>query len=206
MRRYRPFMAQLAILIILFAAAFLLLDFRAQKAEMAVDSTVETYTFGHGERSGPWPLEQALDLYVQAPRDLEGELVEALSEELSANPYVGDINVQEAPPAAAKDSILVVEIAKPSVAFWSPFYARTVMTVDLAYASDGQVAWMDADTVHLVSGELSEPVFRARGEYSFDGNAYGLISGPGYARYLAEEVAQTVNDSLADHLASKRGS
>ena len=200
----RTLLLMLALIVLLLAAAFLLLDFRFQQAEMAVDSTASTYSFSIGEKT-PLPLEQSLDLYVQGPPELEDELAEALSAKLATNPYVGEINLHEheVPPAPGADSVLIVAIEQPSTLFWSPLYARTTMTVDVAYASDGEVDWIDEDVVRLSNEGVPEPVVRIEGEYAFDGSAYGLISGPGYAHYLAEEVAQTVNQSLADTIASQ---
>ncbi|HEX6383766.1 MAG TPA: hypothetical protein VF177_03755 [Anaerolineae bacterium] len=186
------------------AAAFLLLDFRLLRAQMAVDSNAGTYSFSIDEERR-LPLEQDLDLYVQAPQGLEAQVVEALSEELPTNPYVRAVNVQEEPLAAAVDSVVVVEIDEPSVLFWSPFYARTVMTVDVAYASDGEVAWIDEDVVVLESSDPPVPVVRVRAEHSFNGSAYGLISRPGYASYLANELATHINASLANTLADRGG-
>lgn len=194
----------LAVLLVLFAAAFLTLDFRFMQAQMAVDHSAATYSFSIDEET-PLPLEQDLDLYVQAPLDLADELAEALATELKTNPYVRDINVQAEPIAAAADSVLVVEIDDPSVLFWSPFYTRSVMTVNAAYASDGEVAWIDEDVVRLRSEGEGMPVARIGAEYTFDGRAYGLISGPGYATYLADEVAQQINEGLADGLATTGG-
>lgn len=199
MKRGAQLLILLAVLIVLLAAAFLLLDFRLQRAQMATDSTVSTYSFNANEES-PLPLEQRLDLYVEAPLGMQDELAEALDAELAANQYVGDIILRQGPRRPADDSVLIITIDEPSVLFWSPFYARTVMSVTVAYASDGAVAWIDEDVVTLTSEDAADPVIRMDGEYTFDGSAYGLISGPGHAHYLAQEIAQTVNQSLADSL------
>jgi uncharacterized protein (TIGR01732 family) len=204
MKRSTQLIIVLFILLIALGAAFFLLDFRLMQAGMAENSNVATYSFSVSEET-PLPLEQDLDLYVDGPPLLEEELVSALMAELRTNPYVRNVNLQEEPVTASADTVLVVEIAEPSTLFWSPVYARTVMTVDVAYASDGEVAWIEEQVVALASDDASGPVVRVRGEYIFDGNAYGLISGPGYASYLSAQVAQTVNQSLADTLAANGG-
>lgn len=203
MRRRTQFILILITLLLLFAAATLLLDFRLIQAQMAVATNASTYSFGVDDET-PLPLEQELDLYLEAPWGLEEALGDALRTELSANPYVREVNLQEGPVAAAPTTVLVVQIEEPSVIFWSPFYTRSSFTVDVAYASDGEVAWIDEDVVGL-SGEDGLPVARLHGEYRFDGTAYGLISGPGYATYLAGEIAQQVNQALADSLATAGG-
>lgn len=193
----------LVVLLVILAAAFLLLEFRLMRAQMAVDSESETFAFSVSGDERPLPLEQDLDLCVQAPQELEDELVEALREALKTNPYVRDVRLQGEPMVAAEDSVLVVTMDEPSVLFWSPFYTRSVITARVAYASDGEVDWIDQEPVVFESTEApEEPVVRVRTTHEFEGNAYGLISGPGYAAYLVGELATQINGSLADTLAN----
>ena len=121
MKRNNILIVFLVGLLVILTAAFLLLDFRLMRAEMAVDSESETFAFSVSGDERPLPLEQGLALYVQAPRGLEEELVEALREELRTNPYVRDINLREEPPVPAEGTVLVVTIGEPSVLFWSHF-------------------------------------------------------------------------------------
>jgi hypothetical protein len=195
----------LAIAAVLITAAFLLLDFNLQQARMSVDSSGETYSFSVDEDT-PLPLEQDIDLYVRAPLTLQEELAASLREQLPAVPYVRDVNILKGPSESSKDSILIVEILEPAVQFWSPFYTRTLATVDVVYASDGEVAWIDEPVVRLNNEGVPEPVVRVHREHNFDGRAYGLISRPGYDQYLAEEIARTVSHALAAALASQGSS
>lgn len=204
MKQRTQLLLVLAILFVIVAAAFLLLDFRLQQAETGTTSNASTYSFATDEETS-LPLEQDLELYVQAPPGLEDELVAALRQELVSNPYVRDVNLQEEPPRPAEDSVLVVEIDEPSAHFWSPFYAHTAMTVNVSYASDGEVAWIDEEVAAMDAQDPPLPVVRVRAEHRFDNTAYGLISRPGYRRYVAEEVAKRVNRSLAGTLTSQAG-
>jgi hypothetical protein len=201
-KRRTQSMLLLAIAAVLITAAFLLLDFNLQQARMSVDSSRETYTFSIDENT-TLPLEQDIDLYVDAPLNLQEELEAKLSEELPAVPYVRDVNLLEGTPDPSENSILIVEILEPAVEFWSPFYTRTLLTVDVAYASDGEVAWIDEPVVRLNNQGVPEPVVRVHTEHNFDGSAYGLISRSGHNQYLAEEIAGTISHSLAATLASQ---
>ncbi len=193
-------------LLLVFGVLFSLSDFRLQHAEMAVDSTASTYAFGD-DTEGSATQAQALDLYVRIPTMIESELVQALRDELATNPYVGQIKLRETPPAAGKESVLVLTMEDPQSLFWTPVYARAALVVDVAYASDGEVEWMGEEVVELKAQEpLAARIVRVRGEYSFDDSAYGLISRRGYFTYLADEVAQTVNQALADTLAAQYAS
>lgn len=193
-------------LLLLFGVLFSLSDFRLQRAEMAVESTASTYAFGdNGNGSGLQT--KPLDLYVRAPAMIESELIQALREELATNPYVGQIELHETPPAAGKESVLVLTMEDPQSLFWTPVYARAALTVDVAYASDGEVEWIGEEVVELRAQEPpAARVVRVRGEYSFADSAYGLISRRGYFTYLAGEMAQTVNQALADTLAAQYAS
>ena len=104
-------------------AATLLLDFRLMQAQMSVTRNASTYSFGVDE-GAPLPLEQEVDLYLDAPWGLEGALAEALRAELKDNPCVRDVNLQEGPVAAAPATVIVVEIAEPSV-----FFQKTSISV-----------------------------------------------------------------------------
>jgi len=203
MKRSTLLLLLLAMFLLLFGALFSLSDFKLQRAEMAVESSASTYAFGdNGNGSGLQT--KALDLYVRAPAMIESELIQALRDALDTNPYVGRIELRQSPPAAGEESVLVLTMEDPQSLFWTPVYARAALTVDVAYASDGEVEWIGEEVVVL---EAQEPpaarVVRVRGEYNFEGTAYGLISRPGYATYLAGEVAQTVNQALADTLTAQ---
>ncbi len=141
-------------LLVVFTAIFLLLDFRLLQGQMAVNSSASTFASSVDEQSR-FPLNQDVDLYVQAPQEFENKLVGALREALQTNPYLGEINPEidpelnpdAEPLLAAEGSVLVIEIEDPTTFFWTPFYARSETTVQVAYASDGEVTWIGEDTV-----------------------------------------------------------
>jgi hypothetical protein len=184
------------ILLILAAAAFLLLDFQAVRGQFNTENQVATFSASINPEQ-PLPQDRPLDLYVIGPEALAAELSRELAGQLGANPYIGEVNLRQAPPQKASASPLVVEIPQPGV-FWTPVFGRTTMAVDIAYASDGEVDWIDADVVEFSSGE---PVARVRGEFQFRDTAFGLLSRPGYYSYLSENIAAQVSSSLETSLA-----
>lgn len=199
MRRNLWVVLGLVLIVLLLAAAFIFLDFRIVRARLATESIASTYTFSISDEL-PLPLEQELDLYVDAPAQMREAFVAALRERLRGNPYIGSINLREGTPVEAANSVLVVVLREPASLFWTPFYTSTEAVVNAAYASDGAVDWIDEEPVVLESTDPPVPVARTRAEHQFDGSAFGLISGPGYASYLAGEVAQAVNQSLEQQL------
>lgn len=188
-------------LLVLLAAALFLLDFRFLRGELATESSAQTFAFSVEEESR-LPLEQELALYVQAPPPLREELAGALEGTLVANPFFGDVALREAPLQPVEEAFLLVDVAEPQSLFWSPFYTATALTLDVAYASDGAVDWIDEDPVRLQSGDAADPVVRLRAEQAVSGAACGLISRPAYHAYVARELARQINTSLAQSLAS----
>lgn len=190
--------------VLVLAAAFLLVDFRLLQSNLGVNSQTERYTLSVDE-ANPLPMEQALDLYVQAPEPLEEALVEALTTELSSNPYVGTVTVREEPLQAAASTVLVVRVEEPATFLWSPVYARTKGTVQVVYASDGEVSWIDETPVVLETSDPPQPLARLRGTMDLDGSSYGLVSRPGYYSYLAGELAGQISSLLEAQLSGVTG-
>ena len=195
-------------LFLLFVIALLLylFEFNFQRGEMTVESSASTYAFGE-DVAGPAVAAPPVDLYLRVPAFLEARLVEALEEALAQNAYVGPVNFKELPPAAGSESVLVLTMEQPQMYRWTPLYAQAGLTVDLAYASDGEVAWIGEKVVTLTAEDKPDRrVVRLRGDYSFDYSAYGLLSRPGFVQYLADEMSQTVNETLANTLAEHAAS
>lgn len=201
MKRFTVWIVLLVILIAV--GAFLWLDIRVVQGETAVESQVETYAFSASSEEMPLLLEQDLALYVIAPERLQDDLTAALVEQLGTSPYVRDVNRRQPPAAAAPDSVLVVEIDEANV-LWTPFYARSRLPVTVAYASDGEVAWIDEEVVRLNNDEPVEGlVVRLSGEFQVTDTAYGVMSLPGYYHYLGRQLAIRINESVAESLANQ---
>jgi hypothetical protein len=192
----------LLVFVVVVTAALFWLDFHAVRGETTADSQVETYSFSVDDET-EYLREQSLDLYVVAPDRLEEELAAALQARLATTPYMNKINVHSGQRAPAPDSVLVLQVEAPD-SFWSPVYGRSSLSVDLAYASDGAVDWIDDDVVQLQTTDPPTPIVRVRGVYDFSLTAYGLASLPGYHRYLADQVASHLSTSLADTLGNVR--
>jgi hypothetical protein len=187
------------VLLIIIAGAFLLLDFRLSRQTMAVNAQTERYS-ANVDQTHPLPAAQDLDLYVVAPEALEEDLTAALLAELAQNPYAGRITVKEEPLQAASNAVLVVRVAGSPGSVWTPFYTRAVLEGQVAYASDGAVDWMEPGTVVLEAPDPPQPMMKVRGTQEFRGTGYGLISRPGYHRYLAGELASQINTLLETQL------
>lgn len=189
------------LLLIAAAAAFWFLDFHVSRAELATNSQAGRYAFSVDEDH---PLSQGadLDLYVFAPDRLDPALAEALVEKLQGNPYVGAVTLRDEPLQAAAGSVLVVRVEDPASFLWTPFYTKTEAGVDVDYASDGDVAWIDVQPVVLEATDPPQPVVRVDATLELEGSGYGLISSPAYSDYLAEELARQIDELLHNQLAT----
>jgi hypothetical protein len=196
-RNNRLFLLIIVLLVLL--AAFNWLDFRLSRQEMVVNSQAERYTIGIDE-GNPLPGGQNLDLYVLAPERFDDELAEMLAEELRGNPYTGSVALRDEPIRAATGMVVVVQIEELDTFFWSPIYTRSGADVLVAFASDGEVAWIDEAPVVLQTDNGRQPVVRIRATIEFDDSGYGLISRPGYHSYLAGELATQINTLLEAQL------
>lgn len=185
----------LVALVLIFILAFLLLDFHILRGQANASSQVSTYTFSIDE-DHKIPLNQNLYVYVRGGIGVEDRLAAALMESLVANPYIGTVEIQHGDPHSSSGSVLIVDLAQPNL-LWTPFYSRADIEMEVAYASDGQVDWIDQETVNLTNGQ---PVIRLRGDYQMQASAAGLMSMPGFNRYLAQQLADQIAASLMERL------
>lgn len=198
MKQNRSLLLLLAAVVVI-VAAFFLIDFRLSQTSLATQSQTERFAFSVEAANGI-PKGQDLDLYVQAPAWLREALADSLVTALDSNEYISTVTVREEPLQAAAGAVLVVEIEEPSTLTWTPVYVRTDATVRVAYALDGDVAWIDVTPVVLESSDPAQAVVRLRGTMDLDGSGYGLFSRPGYASYLADELAGQINTLLQGQL------
>lgn len=188
-------------LLLIAVVAFLTLDFHLSRAELATNSEAARYSFSVDEAQ-PLPQGVDLDLYVLATGRLDPALAEKLVEALQRSPYVGAVTLREEPLQAAAGSVLVVRVGEPAKCLWTPFYTKTEVEVNVAYASDGDVAWIDSLPVALEASDPPRPVVRVDADLTLAGSGYGLISSPAYTDYLAEALAEQIGDLLQNQLAT----
>lgn len=187
----------LVTLVIILIGVFMLLDFHIVRGQAKSESQVSTYTFSIDEGS-KLPPNQTLNVFVVGSGRFESELAAALEETLTDNPYIGPIVIRHESPVAATASVLVVDLTQPDI-LWTPFYSRGDIEMQVAYASDGEVGWIDEEAVNL---DNSGPVVRVRGDYQLQASAAGLMSLPGAHSFLAKQLADQIAASLMERLTS----
>jgi hypothetical protein len=71
------------------------------------------------------------------------------------------------------------------------------MDVQYYYASDGKVGWMGDEVLESEPGEYTK---RISGTLSESDRSFGVLSLPGYSRFLAESMGLNINTSLENVL------
>lgn len=182
----------ITIIILLIVAAFVWVDFRIAGGKTSVESQSATSSAGFDE-AAVLPLEPNMDLYVIGPGRLSDAVQDQLEAALRDNSYIGEVHVLEGEPAQSEAAVLVLR-TEDSEIFWTPIYSRSQVKVNLSYASDGEVTWMDEEVVNLTN---SKPAIRYKGDFESRGYAFGIMSLPGYYHYLSAELSQKIVESLA---------
>lgn len=180
--------------ILLMSAAFLLLDFRVAPG---IPRSVQTIMVT--ELQGNYPDRLQPDDNISMVMVGEGPLARALQKALTEEiEKVGTSQVkweQELSPNYP-DPVLVVKMGQIS-STWTPFFATSQFSVQAAYATDGDTTFMDSlDTTQPYIRNPDPSAVNLYTEYEVTDRSFGLISRPGYDRYLAEYLAREIVQAL----------
>jgi len=189
----RKFWIAVVIIIAAFAALFLLANFRIMSSQTADNSqaaSARTEEWSGGENLSP----STTGLVVSGTTRLDLFLQAALVRAWSSQPDLGQVEALQVPPELNGLPFLQVEIKQQQV-FWSPFYARSEIQVDAAYAFSGDVSFGEDEIAHF-SSAAGRPDFALMGHYTVVDTSWGLISRAGYLDYLAGHTAGKILESL----------
>jgi hypothetical protein len=125
-------------------------------------------------------------------------LEQALSEQLQAQVTTIPLAPSDTEEERCAQALLLIELLAPTIR-WIPFYASSTITVEVVYASDGDISWRYATS--MINRD-SMPVVHARGKLIITDQSKGLISIKAYRQYLgkriAEEIYQMVKPTIFD--------
>jgi len=182
----------LTLALCLLAASFLWLDFRLARSSTKVNAQAATYSIGIENGGKLDPLDQ-LAVYVKGEDEFAAALRQQMVSKLDADPEFGNITSLEKPLDQSNHPVLYVETQDRSI-FWTPFFSRTSMTVYLAYATDGDISWRGkTDEIMHMQGS---PAVRVESTYQVNDNTLGLVSRKAYQKFLAEQIAIKISQTL----------
>jgi hypothetical protein len=181
--------------LLVLTAFFLVLDFHLIRGQFNIERVISTASFG---RDGELTIdyEQEMDFYVLGAPRFENVFSSAISSQLSANQFIGEIKTKQNEPAPAKDSILIIRFEDQRL-FWTPVFSSNTIKVKVYYSTDGDVSWIDDDVIRSKAGPYTIWLL---GTLDIQDRSCGLMSLPGYHRYLGQQLGKDIAQSLENSL------
>jgi hypothetical protein len=180
--------------ILLVGAAFLLLDFRlAAGSIQSVQSIMVTELEGnHPQRPGS---DDKISIVVDGKGPLAGTLKKALAKEVE-NAGLGQVTWEQELRPQYPNPVLVVNVGQPAP-LWTPFLATSRFSVQAGYAINGDITFLDnLDKTQPYIRSSNPSAVNLYTEYELSDRSLGLISRPGYDRYLADYLAREIVQAL----------
>jgi len=180
--------------IVLMSPAFLLLSFR-----VAVSNTQAMQRIMTTELEGNYPArlqpDDKISLVLVGEGPLVGALKKALTEQID-KAGMGQIEVEQELESKYPNPVLVVKVDRPGP-IWTPFFATSQFSIHAGYATNGDTTFMDAlDKTKPYISNPDPSAVNLYTEYEVSDRSFGLISRPGYHRYLADYLAQEIVQAL----------
>lgn len=180
--------------ILLVSAAFLLLNFR-----VAVGNTQSLQMIMVTELEGNYPDRLQADDKISMVLVGDGALVRALQKTLTEkmnNIGMGQLEWEQELEPRYPNPVLVVKVGQPSP-IWTPFFGVSQFSLQAGYATNGDSTFMDGlDQTQPYIRSSDPSVINLYTEYEISDWSLGLISRPGYDRYLAEYLAREIVQAL----------
>jgi hypothetical protein len=175
--------------IVLVIAAFWLLDFRLAFSSTGTEKLVMTTDMGEKNMPVAMQRKERLSLVMAG----EGPLVEALQKALVKEleqAGLGEVVLEQELAPGYPNPVLVVKVIRPGP-LWTPVFAMGGFSVHAGYDSGGDTTFMQPveDTHTSVAKPDAANMYF---EYDVRDRTLGLISRPGYHRYLAEFLAREI--------------
>lgn len=174
----------------LIAAVFLLLDFRLSASSTQTERFIVTIKL-----PAPQLRDEKIRMVVTGDGSLARALQKALSEKMGEAGLSGIEVAGEIVPGYQRP-VLVVKVGRPAP-LWTPVFAMSQTPVQAGYASDGDTAFMDVIAATRTS-KAKENAANLYAEFKINDRSLGLISRPGYERYLAEALAGEIVTALQE--------
>jgi hypothetical protein len=184
----------LAAAILLFAAASFWLDLRIAHGSTRSESQVQTFTTGV-EQGQPKPAIHQLTVYVDEPGYLQDSVRQGLVKRMQDTRGIQDLRVVSEMPQSGDGPVLFVKVA-PRQFLWLPVFTRANLDVRMVYSSDGNLSWMDQQSVVMESS----PLVRMKGDFNVADTSTGLMTLRGQARYLGRQAADELLKSIDANL------
>jgi hypothetical protein len=196
MKRNSILLIILAILIIggLLAASIFWIDLRAAIGNTRAENQIASYSMGI-EQGGPKPPINSLTVYVEEPWYLLGSVKQGVVKGIQDSHGIYDFRVADELPQTVDTPVLYVQVT-PRLFFWLPFFTQSNLDMRTVYSSDGELAWMDEDTIIMTDS----PSLRMKGAHNITDTTWGISTLRGQTRYLGRQVAEELLKAIDANL------
>jgi hypothetical protein len=182
--------------VVILTAAFIWTDFHMSTSQTKIESQVTTYGI-KGQASGELPAHLPVQIYVEGDDLFSKVLRDQLRERLEATPRFNQVSILGMLPEKSNQPVLLIDPGE-AVNLWTPIYGRSRFSINLIFASDGDISWRNEDAVRMNSSAVQ--VVRIRSDFTVNDSSIGLISRIYYQKYLAERVASQIAISLSSSI------
>ncbi|MEZ4638859.1 MAG: hypothetical protein R2856_28495 [Caldilineaceae bacterium] len=150
-------------------------------------------------------VQRGVEIYLTASdQPVVGDtMVRELVAQLSRRLPVQRITLIEDPGMPHSDAPLIYFEIADSELTWTPLWANASMTVDVVYASDGDISWRNAAS--MIMGQ-DTPTVHARGTIQLEDASRGVFSFFGYRRHLGKALGDDLFKMMESPLFDPPGS
>jgi hypothetical protein len=180
--------------IILAAAVSFWIDLRAAIGNTRAENQIASYSMGI-EQGGPKPPINSLTVYVEEPWYLLGSVKQGVVKGIQDSHGIYDFRVADELPQTVDTPVLYVQVT-PRLFFWLPFFTQSNLDMRTVYSSDGELAWMDEDTIIMTDS----PSLRMKGAHNITDTTWGISTLRGQTRYLGRQVAEELLKAIDANL------
>ena len=180
------------LVVVILAAAFLWTDFHMSTSQTKIESQVTTYGM-NGQGSNELPAHLPVQIYVTGDNLFSNALRDQLRIRLEATPRFNQVSIPNALPQNSEQPVLLIDPGEAG-RLWTPVYGKSRFSINLIFASDGDISWRNEDVVRM--NNIDGQVIRIRADFTVNDSSFGLISRIFYQKYLAERAASQIATSL----------
>ena len=177
---------------IVILSLFLLLNFRLA---MSLDQSTKFMVTTDTKDQMPLAMQRndKISMVLVGERPLVRALQVSLMHKLD-QAGIGEIELAQDLEPAYPNPVLVVKVGKPGP-LWTPFFAASQFPIHTGYTSDGDPTFMEVIEETRTSVGKKDVAFMYA-EFEVSDLSLGLISRPGYHRFLAESLAEEIVTAL----------
>jgi hypothetical protein len=164
---------------------FWTMDFHASQSQTTAQHTLSTSTVSSPDHTILMEAGMVIQTVGTGIDLMDTSLPQELIERFQLDLPAGKVTLGD---ESSGHPILWIEVSERDIR-WTPFRSSADLTVEVFYASDGDLSWRYA-TGTVMSGE--QPTVHSRGKLQLTDHTQGVISRKAYQKHLCAQIAAEV--------------